>query len=180
VIVAGEWTWLEIAKLVVAALIPVAIFGAGLLVARETRRYEERQWVWRKLFEGRLERWSEVAPLLNDLYCFFACRGHFREIDPPRAIELKRKTDKIVHSHTHLLGPTFMDCYDRFMNTCFAMFTAPREDAKLRASKDLQRAERARWNSAWEPLFVSEDAASKPTDVHNAYHDLLRSISAVA
>jgi hypothetical protein len=81
---------LELVKLVISALIPIAIFGAGAFLAREARNHEERQWIRRKKYDTRLERWNEIAPLLNDLLCFFMCFGHFREVTPSTAVKRKR------------------------------------------------------------------------------------------
>lgn len=169
---AAAWNSLEVAKLIVGSLIPVAIFCAGLMVARETRRYEDRQWVQRRLFDLRLDLWDGIGPPLNDLFCFFALVGHFRAIEPPRVIQIKREVDKIVHSNTHVLGPLFMERYYNLMAACFTTFVGAGEDAKLRASISIQRRERGLWDDAWNRLFVSEREAS-PAEVAHAYDDLL-------
>ena len=53
-VTAATWNSLEIVTLIVQALIPVAIFDVGLVVAHETRRYEERRFVREKQLETRL------------------------------------------------------------------------------------------------------------------------------
>jgi hypothetical protein len=170
-VIAATWNSLEIVKLIVQALIPVAIFGAGLVVARETRPYEERRWVREKQFETRLERWSNVGPLLNDLYCFFALVGHFRSIEPPKAIVLKRDLDRFVHADAHILGPAFMERYYTFMSACFQTYVGPGVDAKLWASAARQRIERgdAAWRPEWDSLFVQEADVVPVAQVRDAY-----------
>jgi hypothetical protein len=175
VLIAG-WSSLEIAKLVVAALIPIAIFGAGLVVARVARKYEERQWVARKLFEVRLERWDKIGPPLLDLSSFFRQLGDFREITPPRALELKREIDEVVYSNVHVLGAGFLERYYSFMNACFVTYTGCGARGTLRASVSQQRAERgADWDPVWEQLFAPEEIASTYVEVGIAYNDLLNS-----
>ena len=169
--IAATWNSLEIVKLIVAALIPVAIFGAGFVLARETRRYEERRWVRQKHFETRLERWSIVGPLLNDLYCFFALIGHFRSVEPPKAITLKRDLDRLVHADPHIFGSDFMDRYDKFMSTCFQTYAGVGVNAKLRASAARQRIERgdAAWRPEWDSLFAPEEDVVPLAEVREAY-----------
>jgi hypothetical protein len=87
---------LEIVQVVISASIPVAIFGAGALLARQARQHEARQWIQRKRHDTRLERWQEIAPLLNDLLSFFMLFGHFKEVTPPEAIKRKRQLDRAV------------------------------------------------------------------------------------
>jgi hypothetical protein len=177
-LIAAGWSSLEIAKLVVAALIPIAIFGVGLVVAREARKYEERQWVARKLFEVRLERWDKIGPPLLDLSSFFRLIGDFREITPPRALELKHEIDEAVYSNVHVLGAGFLGRYYRFMNACFVTYTGFGDRGTLRASLSRQRAERgADWNSAWEQLFAPEEMASTSVEVEIAYNGLLNAFS---
>jgi hypothetical protein len=170
-VIAATWNSLEVVKLIVGASIPVAIFGAGLVLARETRRYEERRWVRQQQFEARLERWSKVGPLLNDLLCFFTLVGHFRSIEPPRAVALKRDLDRLVHADAHILGPSFMDRYYTFMSTCFKTYVGAGVDAQLRASVSRQRMERgnAAWHPDWDSLFVPEEKAVPLTHVREAY-----------
>jgi hypothetical protein len=169
---AATWNSLEIVTLIVQALIPVAIFSAGVVVARERRRYEEWRFVREKQFEARLERWSNVGPLLDDLYCFFALVGHFRSIEPPHAIALKGELDRLVHSEGHLLGPAFMQRYYTFMSACFKTYIGlGGVDAKLRASAARHRIERgdAAWRPEWDSLFVQEEDVVPMAQVRDAY-----------
>jgi len=143
---ASNWNSLEVVKLVVGAATPVVIFAIGYQVSRAARRIDAVQWVSRKLVEERLPLYREIAPCLNDLLCFFTLVGQFRAIDPPRAIAIKRDVDRTVHANLHLFTPKFMDRYYAFMETCFATFVDVAEEAKLRSSVSMQRAERGQWN----------------------------------
>jgi ABC-type amino acid transport system permease subunit len=83
-VVAAEWDSLEIAKLAVAALTPIFLFVLGFIVTRATKRVEEAQWMSHKLIERRLDLFEEMAPLLNDLFCFFLLVGRFRPLLRPK------------------------------------------------------------------------------------------------
>ena len=103
----GDWTWLEVAKLSAAALTPLLLFVLGVMVNRASRRVEDARWADRKVVEKRLDVYDELAPPLNDIYCFFAEVGHYREISPPDLIARKRAADRIFHVSRPLFEPEF-------------------------------------------------------------------------
>jgi hypothetical protein len=63
----SSWSSLEIVKLIVSALIPLAVVGVGYLVTRATKRLESVQWANQTVIHRRLDIFSEVAPKLNRL-----------------------------------------------------------------------------------------------------------------
>src|SRR4051812_43380233 len=111
---AAEWSSLEVAKLIVTASIPLVVVLLGLVVSRAARRVEDAQWANRKVIERRLDLYDEMATALNDLYCFFALVGTFREVDPPKAVARKRQLDKTFHVNEYLMGPEFGERYAAF------------------------------------------------------------------
>jgi hypothetical protein len=161
------WNSFEVVELVVSVMTPVAVALLGVLVTRATRRAEETvaaaaraaedaQWANRRAVERLIELHKEMAPLLNDLICFFRQIGHFREIDPPEALVRKRRLDRIFYANEHLFGPEFRTRYPSFMHLCFAMWKSAGADAKIRTSADRLRGERGEsvpWNGEWDKLF---------------------------
>jgi hypothetical protein len=160
------WNSLEAAKLVVAVATPVVVLLLGLYVRRAGRRIEDAQWSNRKLIERRLELYDKMAPLLNDLFCFFTMVGDFRSVTPPIAIDRKRELDKVFHINRHLFDPEFARSYDEFMKTCFITYEDVGSIARLRARPGAQRAERGEenWESEWEAMLLrgGEVAPSEP------------------
>jgi hypothetical protein len=173
---ASDWSSLEIAKLGVALLTPLLLVGLGFLVNRAGRRLEEAQWAGRKLIERRLELHREMAPRLNDLLCFFTCKGHFREIDPPEAITRKRELDKIFFTNEQLFSEEFRLRYELFIEVLFRHFTGFGSNAKLRTDLALLKRERgaeSRWDENWDKHFVEPAGASSRQDVDAAYNWLM-------
>jgi hypothetical protein len=171
-LVAADWSSLEIAKLIVGALTPIFLFVLGYMVTRAARRVEQAQWASRKLIERRLELYEEMAPTLNDLFCFFTLVGHFREVTPPEALSRKRQLDRIFHAHAPLFSPEFRDRYQDFLNACFLPFTGAGEPARLRASLAAQRRERRAWKPEWDAMFTQGDE-SPPDQIAAAYDDMM-------
>jgi hypothetical protein len=173
---AAEWNSLEIDKLAVGALTPIFLFVLGYMVTRAARRVEEAQWASRKLIERRLELHEEMAPKLNDLFCFFALVGHFREVTPPEAIERKRELDRTFHAYAPLFSPEFRDRYQDFLDVLFVPFTGAGQPAKLRASLEAQKRERGTWKSKWDAMFAPGEE-SAPDEVAAAYDDLMDALA---
>jgi hypothetical protein len=152
----STWTSLEVAKLVVGALTPIAVAFLTFAITRATdradqarkeeadraeraekeaaKRAERVEWANRRAVERLLELHEKMAPLMNDLMCFFRTIGDFRDIDPPSAIRKKRELDKLYFVNEHLFHPTFRSRYQEFINECFEHWKSPGEDAKIKAS----------------------------------------------
>lgn len=151
-----------------------------MIVTRAARRLEDAQWAGRKLIERRLELYDEMAPLLNDLLCFFTLRGHFRDIAPRGALETKRKADQLFFVSRHLMEEDFGAYYLAFIDACFKHYAGTGRDALLRAAVQQQRLERgaAAWDDAWTELYVADpDEVTQPPHVVAAYEALMRCFS---
>ncbi|WP_077036777.1 hypothetical protein [Pelomonas sp. KK5] len=94
---AGDWSWLEVAKLVASLLIPLTLAGVGVFVHRVTRQFEHLQWRSQKLIEKRIAIYDDLAPLFNDLLCYFTYVGRWKEMSPPDVVALKRVVDKKIY-----------------------------------------------------------------------------------
>jgi hypothetical protein len=82
------------AKLFVSLLTPIAVVAIGYFLNARLRSIEERRWLNQKVIEKRLALFESMAPKLNDLLCYFTYVGHWKELQPPRIIGLKREPDK--------------------------------------------------------------------------------------
>ena len=175
----SEWTSLGWAQLLVAGLTPVAVVAIGWWVARATKRLEHAQWSNRTLIERRLVLHDELAPGLNDLYCFFMCRGHFREITPRDAVSIKRDLDKTFYVNRFLFSESVFTAYERWSEVCFQHDARVAHDAPLRASAERQRVERGEsWDPAWSDCFVTDsgDVTELP-QIADAYTELMRALA---
>jgi hypothetical protein len=98
-------------------------------------------------------------------------RRHVREVEPPKAVELKRELDKTFYVNRFLFTPPFSERYDAFTQACFKTFTGSGENAKLRAAVSQQKRERGtKWDETWAPLFVPEPELLSPgAEPHSAF-----------
>lgn len=79
---ANLWTSLEIAKLAIEFLTPLAVIGIGLFINRRLKQIEHIQWSNQKIIEKRIELYDRLSPLLNRLLCFYTWIGYWRDISP--------------------------------------------------------------------------------------------------
>lgn len=129
---ASSWTSLEIVKLAVSAMIPLAVVYAGYFVSRATRRLETLQWANQTVIKRRLEIFTEVAPKLNRLLCFAILVGSWKDVTPADAVRLKREIDEIMHVNRALFSPALFDAYITFIQTLFESYRRRGSDALLR------------------------------------------------
>jgi len=164
--VASPWNSLEVAKLAVGILTPLLLFVLSLVVTRAARRIENAQWASQKLIERRIELHKEMAPKINDLYCFFTTVGHFRDITPAGAITTKRELDKLFFWNEYLFSPEFRECYKDFIDSCFSHSRLP-EDAKLKAQASWIKEQRSYsgWDDSWNKRFTPMTTAESKEQV---------------
>jgi hypothetical protein len=173
----AEWTSLEIAKLFVAVLTPVLIVGLGYVINRSLNRLQQTQWASQRFMERRLSLYDEMAPLFNDLYCFFNCVGGFRSITPPMAVTLKRQLDRTFFVHEFLFSVDFRLAYHAYMDAAFLAGTKDARDAKLKASRHRQQQERGEtWREEWARAFSDADA-TPVTEINRTYERLMKAFA---
>ncbi|MGH3980442.1 MAG: hypothetical protein ACRDRZ_15790 [Pseudonocardiaceae bacterium] len=143
----GSWTSLEVVKLVVSALIPIAVVGVGYVVSRATKRLESVQWANQTVIQRRLDVFGQVAPKLNRLLCFAVFVGSWKEVTPADAIRLKREADEIMYVNRVLFSPELFDAYLAFTETLFEVYARTDGNAPLRV--DIQSRLGNRRNLDW-------------------------------
>jgi hypothetical protein len=171
---ATVWTSLEIVKLVVGVLTPIAVVILGVFVARATARIEQTQWASQKVVEYRLKVFEIVAPKLNRLLCFYTFVGRWKETSPADVLVLKRELDEEFYVNRMLFSPELFDSYQGFMELLFKTYAATDRDALLRSFVTTEFGDRRLlgwWQSSSEQLFAQTDIPSVG-DVVAAYDRL--------
>lgn len=169
-----ESTSLEVAKLAVAALTPMAVVAVGYVLNRRLRQVEQVQWANQTVISRRVEIFSEVAPKLNRLLCFATFVGRWKEITPAQAIMLKRELDETMYANRVLFSDRLFTGYQAFMRTLFAMYASNDADAPLRAPVSTTLGDRRKlpWWDHTMPSYFTTGSSASLNDIHDAY-DLL-------
>ncbi|AOI72385.1 hypothetical protein WI73_13125 [Burkholderia ubonensis] len=156
----NPWNSLEIVKLVLGVLTPLSVACLGWLVARRLKRLELVQWTNQKLIEKRLALYDAVAPLLNQLLCFYTWIGHWKDISPDDVIRAKRELDRTFHIYRYLFGDDVYDAYHTYIHALFETHTGAGQDARIRSLIEAPNGDRTKhgtyaWNPAWYGRFAT-------------------------
>lgn len=150
------WNSLEIFKLFLGFLTPFFVAIGGYYITKSMRKLEARVLVSQKVVERRLELFDKMAPLLNDMYCYFKQVGQWKELTPPDLITNKRTLDKLFYVNKPLFSAQFEAKYFAFiMDDCFKPYTGQGHSARLRCSH-LPYAALPGWKSEWTEHFVED------------------------
>lgn len=172
----GLWNWLEVAKLLASLLIPIALAVFGVYVHRITKQFEHLQWRNQKLIEKRLSIYDDLAPLFNDLLCYFTYIGRWRDFDPPDVIALKRVVDKKIYLASPLFDQEFFSACMAFQEMCFETYTGWGRDALLRTAFHRRQEGRPNdWDTEWETCFSTK--VVEPASVRAAYHRVMEAFA---
>jgi hypothetical protein len=174
------WSSLEIAKLIVSGLVPLTVALLGIWVGRLAKRLEDVQWRNQKLIEKRILIVDKIAPDLNDLFCYYAWVGRWKEQSPADVIERKRRLDHTVHINRPFLTTTCMEAYSTFMDQLFVTYAAPGQDARLRTTLTSNYGDRVkdycgRWEPSWNARFTGGFASR--ADLDALYHNLMNQLA---
>jgi hypothetical protein len=157
-----SWSSVQIVTVIVDAATPVTVAVLGVIFARASRKIEQVQWANQTVVTRRLEIFDILAPGLNQLLCFATFVGGWKEIDPPKAIAVKRDLDQIMYANKVLFSDELFAAYHAFMGVLFDMFGTTGADAKIRApiqSRWGNRRDLNWWNDALSGRFTDEAAS---------------------
>ncbi|MEV4285504.1 hypothetical protein AB0K40_08350 [Nonomuraea bangladeshensis] len=173
---------MEIAKLIVSALTPLAVVAVAFQVTKATKRLETRQWVNQKLVEKRIALLSEALPELNDLHCYFAWVGNWKELSPLDILQRKRSLDRLFYANRPFFRPATIEAYEHFSAKAYKTYSAPGHNAQLRTGPTSRHGNRSEaygdgWDPRWNAYFAAEADRTAQEKVAAAYDALLRQVS---
>jgi hypothetical protein len=164
------WNSLEVVKLIVSALTPVVVVLFGFWFNRRLKQFESRQWVNQKAIEKRLEVYSALAPVLNDLYCYFDYIGPWKVKDPEMVLDAKRCADRLFYVNESLFSKRFWNAYSDFINLLFipgplkeyASSATLRTDIEIR--KEIFTQNKVDWKTEWNDKYFAPPERVTPRD----------------
>ena len=171
----SPWTTLEVTKVAVSALTPLTVLGLGALVARSTRHVDDLRWANQQVVGRRLDLYSEIGPIINQLFCFATFVGRWKELDAQQVLAAKRKVDEIMYANRPIFSSALFQVYERYMATLFLMYATVDGSALLRVPTASEWGDRRNlpwWRPEMTDLF-SADAGSTLEQIREA-HELLQ------
>jgi len=174
---------LESAKLLVAAITPIIVAIIAFRLNRALQQVAAGQWSNQKVVEKRIAVFDDVAPALNDLYCFFKFVGDWKRLSPPAMVAVKRRIDKQLYIYEALFPPSLIKHYTTFVILYFSTYSGRGHDAKLRAEVSNKYGDRrkeavGKWKDGWQTLFVQNpDDVTSREGITGAYFLLMNEFS---
>src|SRR5438093_1097983 len=108
---AADQEWMEYAKLGIAALTPIMTLTVGVLVVHLGTKLDTTKQLHAELLRKRLHLFEDIAPQLNDIFCFYQAVGHWAELSPEEVIKRKRAIDRTIQVNRYLFNSEFWDGY---------------------------------------------------------------------
>ncbi|WNV06386.1 hypothetical protein RP726_08265 [Candidatus Methylospira mobilis] len=99
--------WSDYLTLVANLLVPIITAFLGYWILRITKKIEHSQWRNQKLIEKRIAVYDDVAPKINDIYCYCMRVGKWKNVSPKEVITWKRDVDKKIHTYRPYFSQLF-------------------------------------------------------------------------
>ena len=170
---APDW---EVVSAVGALATPLVVLVLGFVLTRRQSRSQE-------LLKARLDYYQSLMPMLNDLMCFMTFIGSWRDLPPPRVVQLKRELDREFHCAHPLFSDPVKPAYDTFMDLCFKTFNEWGSDPRIVSSAYQRRRSWQQpdgWEPSWNDLFLYADDRPIPgaelKSIREAYDALVRAM----
>jgi hypothetical protein len=174
----STWNSLEVVKILVALLTPIAIF---VFTKQTNEKLDQNNKLLdnnKRVFENRQTFYDKVGTLLNDFYCYHMYVGHWKDMTPSDIVKKKRTLDQLVYTYSPYFDTTFKPAYDAFMTATFKPYQKMGGDAKIRSEYkvhlDYCKKDSILNETEFAEKFSEED---NRTQVFNTYFSLLKEIA---
>lgn len=166
---------IEIIKISLGVLTPLAIVFLGIWVQRIAKRIEQSHWINRTIIEKRMEIYEKVAPKLNDWLCYFCYIGAWRMVPPTEIIDSKRDLDKEMYLSAILFSDKLLPLYNSLTDLCFETYRGWGCPPLLRSAYERrEEAFEGRWEFNWDQHFSQGKEITDPKFIQEAYTELMK------
>ena len=173
--VMAESNTIEIVKIFTGMVTPLIVAYFGFKLNRTMQQLAAAQWANQKVIEKRISIFDELAPLLNELYCYMIFVGNWKELTPADIIRYKRLLDKRIYVSAAFFSPGLVSSYDDFIGCCFETFTGAENDARIRSPIECINGDRRKslptWEKEWDNCFSTSQTTKEVLKV--AYNELM-------
>lgn len=168
------WTSVDVVNSIISTFTPILMLIFGLLLNRNLKSLEQKQWKNKTVIEWRIRVYGEVAPILNDLFCYMLFIGNWKELTPDEVIAHKRVLDKKIYTSVALFSVEFTRYYESFLAQCFEIYRQDHKNAAIRSNFEKhKRISGKDWKDEWADYFSLPENQAKRADVKASYNALM-------
>jgi hypothetical protein len=142
--------------------------------SRVIKRMKKKHWSNQKIVEKRMEVFDRMAPMLNDIYCFYCYVGNWKEIAPPELLSYKRDLDKEMNIYASLFSEDLSTKFRNFMLLCFVSSSGWEHDEKIKSLVELRREHCEGWDEDWIKYFDTNNVV-EAVQIKERYDKLIES-----
>ncbi|WP_299919460.1 hypothetical protein [uncultured Roseobacter sp.] len=114
---ASPWNSLEIAKILVSAMVPVSVVLFGTWTSSALQDRQDAFQLNERLVEKRLEIFERVATPLNDIFVYIEDRGHYKDLTPEDIIKRRRELYKTMDPYKAFWSADTYEAYLHYMDS---------------------------------------------------------------
>lgn len=170
--VVPTWSSLEVAKLLVQALIPLSLFTLGIVFDRRSKEIQQLMWVIQKNIEWRQALFTATIEDLNKIYCAFNYVGDWRDFSPPEIISAKRRLERQLRGYAPLLNSATIQAFDQLMDVSFETQRGRGEKIRLRCNVAMYQGLPS-WKEEFELMFVPEAERTRRIRFQEEYENFI-------
>ncbi|GJD30232.1 hypothetical protein PMNALOAF_1476 [Methylobacterium adhaesivum] len=168
---------LEITKIVISIATPIIGAALTILIAYVLIFTDKTKFLNSELIKQRIAIYKELAPAINEIYCFINFVGHWQTLTPDRIIERKRACDREMHIYRALFDKKMFDKYQIFIKSCFKEFNGYGEPAKIKINvREAKLNWRSKWNNDWDKYLY--DIENNDATLEKHYTSFMKCFSA--
>lgn len=190
------WNSLEVAKLLVSILLPIALVVFGYMTQRAlqenqrtvtealqenerkfTEALQDRQSEIRlseAIVNKRQEIYDEIRIPLNNIYCYIEEVGKYKSMTPATVTADRRSLHATMHTQRAYWSPALFSLYLKYMDEiAFKTRQGVNKDARIQDSPG-QKRDLDSWKEEWDSLFTNEEHPLHES-TYNALLDALAS-----
>ena len=150
---------LEVWKIIVSALTPIAIAVAGYFINKAIKTREHELTVLRSKQDIRKGIYDDIGPKLNKIFCFIVDVGDFGQYEPPHIRDLKDEINRKFHTYKMLWQDKTINAYDKFIESSYSEYSGGMgTPGKIRAltaeKKKFFELTGKRWKPEWDEMFT--------------------------
>jgi hypothetical protein len=144
-------SWFDYANLGISALTPLVTGVFAVLVLYVGVRVDQSKELNQTLLTKRLEVYENIAPKLNDIYCFYEVFGNWADLNPDDIIKRKRDIDNQYYVYKFLFSSAVTDAYPKFEAAFFHTYSGPGQPLQLMLDLNHVRSNMGnKFNADWE------------------------------
>lgn len=151
---------MELAKLLVSILTPLAIVAVGYFIQRAMANQSQSWKRLDRLVDKRVDVYEKIAEDLNRIHCYVLDIGGFKQETPETILAAKRNVDRQMFIYRAIWPPETFAAFLRFIESSFEHFQGIGRDAKIRTTfvekKTAYERKGETWPAGWDEWFTKE------------------------